>query len=351
MATATGRFPQEPLPKLASEGMEAPEFPVTFSRRSESPSRSDLLPNSFRWFGKGKIRLLERGLLVTAKRRVAIGFHTTEQRVVPAWEICEVYREGNSIRVSLRGDARNRDFFQFWTGDAATAGTVVRLLPTQRTIEIEHEESAAKAEPESSTPISTRRPRWTWKRIGVAAAFMAIIITAGLITTLKPRDQAIKPQPSPGIAATRGAPTTTPANATNTAASRPTPQEITNARLTWQRYDERMSAMRTEFNMAFTALQYGELSQDDFIKMTNRWLIPQWHTLYKELSPSLHDDLESTVRRRLIAATWGWQGGLHEYIRGLQDQNHHTVLGALEQISAATDAQHDALRLIQREEP
>src|SRR6185312_11931002 len=101
MITTTGRFPEEPLPRLGSEAAEAPEFPVMFSRPSDLPGRSDR-PNTFRWAGSGAIRVLERGLLVMARRRSPLGFYTTEQRLVPAWEIADVYREGSSVRLDLR---------------------------------------------------------------------------------------------------------------------------------------------------------------------------------------------------------------------------------------------------------
>src|SRR6185312_1145738 len=125
MIATSGRSSEDPLPRLGTEGAEAPEFQVLFSRPENFTGRPDLQPNSFRWSGSGTIHIMERGLLIIARRRSAMAFHTTEERFVPAAEICDVYREGNSVRVELRGELQQRDYFRFWTADTATARTIV----------------------------------------------------------------------------------------------------------------------------------------------------------------------------------------------------------------------------------
>jgi hypothetical protein len=342
MITATGRSPEEPLPRLGPEGVEAPEFPVTFSRPTDMTGRPESWPNSFRWVGKGTLRVMERGLLVSAKRRFAIGFHTTEQRFVPATEICDVCREGNAVRVDLRGEPRNRDFFQFWTGDASTAGTIVRLLPTTRTIEYEEHSAALPAE---STPLPERRIDRVYALTSIAFVIVLIgmgsLITATLLRD-RTREQRSAP-PSPGAVAVSRNPA---------APRRPTDLEIVNARMALNRFDDRIDGLRAEFRMAFTALQYGDLSQRNFEDGINRWLIPQWRALYGELASGVTDDesLDSTVRRRLMTTTMGWDGALREYVRGLEERDYVTVVGALDQMSAANQAQQQARQLVEREE-
>jgi hypothetical protein len=343
MIATAGRFPEEPLPRLGPEGAEAPEFPVRFSRRSEVAGPPVTWPNSFRWFGKGTIRVMERGLQIIAKRRLAIGFHTTERRVVPAWEISDVYREGNSVRVELRGDPRDREFFQFWTVDASTAGTIVRLLPTNRTIE--YEDTAHIPSPDRTAQVPC--PRASRARLFIAVSLLAGMIgTAALITATSLRDRGGEQPlalPSPSVLEpVRGSAT----------AHRAPAVEILNTRVALSRFDERMDGLRVQFRMAFTALQYGDLSREEFIDGVNRWLVPQWHTLYSELASGTRNDasLDTAVRRSLMAATLGWDGGLREYVRGLEERNYLTVLGALEQMSAANDAQRQARSLIPPEE-
>ena len=347
MITTTGRFPEEPLPRLGSEGAEAPEFPVSFSRPSDMAGRSDR-PNTFRWAGSGTIRVLERGLLVIAKRRSALGFYTTEQRLVPAWEIADVYREGGSVRLDLRGDSRHRDFFQFWAGDASTAGTIVRLLPTTRTIEYED----APPEFSSARATATRPTRRIFRAESLIPTALAVVVLGiiALLTVPKVRDY-ISPtgQVQPRSAIETGRTVATPV-ATGSSALRhhPTEPEIASARLLLIRFDDRIDGLRAQFRIAFTALQYGDLSRADFIDGANRWLIPQWRTLYKDLAADMRPDeeLHTAVRKSLMATALGWQGALHEYVRGLQENDHLLVLGAIDAMSVANDQQRQAWNLI-----
>jgi hypothetical protein len=169
MIATPGRSSEDPLPRLGTEGAEAPEFQVLFSRPADFGGRPDSWPNSFRWSGNGTIHIMERGLLIIAKRRSAMGFHTTEQRFVPAAEICDVYREGNSVRVDLRGDLQQRGYFQFWTAAAATAGTIVRLLPTTRTIEYEGPSVISVPAPITSSPHRRRASARTFVMTALVA--------------------------------------------------------------------------------------------------------------------------------------------------------------------------------------
>ncbi len=343
MITTTGRFPEEPLPRLGSDGAEAPEFPVKFSRPTDLAGRSDTRPNTFRWTGTGTIRVMERGLMVMARRRSALGFYTTEQRLVPAWEIADVYREGNSVRLDLRGDARHRDFFQFWANDASMAGTIVRLLPTTRTIEFEG------AHPTSgSTDVLAQRRR---VRVDALIPIALAVVLGGIVALLavpKLRDYISPPPPVPVRAVPT--PNQTVSSATPGSPRRPTDAELMNARVALSVYDERIDGLRAQFRMAFTALQYGDLSRADFVDGVNRWLLPQWRDLYLELGSKAKrgDPLDSAVRARLMAAVLGWEGALHEYVRGLREDNSIAVLGAVDQMSAATDQQRQAWLLIDR---
>ena len=131
MITTAGRGTPEPAPRLTPQGSGAPQFAVQFSRprtvsgRTESRSGSHRdgyqRYNTFRWTGPGTIHVLERGLLVLTRRRSPLGFRTADERFIPASDICEVFRDGDAVRVDLRGDSKNADFFQFWTGNPAIA--------------------------------------------------------------------------------------------------------------------------------------------------------------------------------------------------------------------------------------
>jgi hypothetical protein len=358
MITTTGRFPEEPLPRLGSDGAEAPEFSVTFSRRPDTSTRSSTRPNSFRWSGNGIIRVMERGLVVIAKRRSALGFHTTEQRLVPAWEISDVYREGTSVRVDLRSDPPHREFFQFWAGDASTAGTIVRLLPTKRTIE--YEGPPAGSGGARSTTESTPKNRVIRTDVLIPAALVVVLIgMAALLTIPKLRDYISPPPVTPSaltaspVQVVGTVPVAAPDAAKDTQAWHPTDLEITNARLALAQFDERMDGLHAQFKMAFVALQHGELSKQDFIDGVNRWLLPQWDALYSELATRVRGNQPpgEAVSKRLMKVALGWDGALRAYVQGLKDGNSDLVVGAVGQMSDANAQQRAAWSLIERAQP
>src|ERR1700758_4106558 len=110
------------------------ELPRTF------PIRFNATPglaaqNSYRWVGAGSVLLNEQGIQITARRLTLLGLRRVEHFIHRS-EILEVYREGDTIRIDLQGEAR-RSFVRFWAEDAARAAEIVRLLPTTRTIELE----------------------------------------------------------------------------------------------------------------------------------------------------------------------------------------------------------------------
>jgi hypothetical protein len=268
MIATVDRGSQEPLPQSSPQAPGAPEFAVQFSRPSTSSSRPDLRSNTFRWTGPGSIHILERGLLVVTRRRSPLGLRTADERFVPASEICEVYREGDSVRVDLRGDNGRGAFFQFWTGNPAAAGTIVRLLPTTRTIE--YEGAAAEHVPFQVAQSSRRRRVLRRRMLPVALTVGLLGVTALLVTdiTLR-RTHAGADRAAPGATPNRTVP-----------APHATPAEVTSALVQLRLFDDRIDGLRAQYRMAFEALQSGHLSQDAFVAEINRWLIPQWRILY-----------------------------------------------------------------------
>jgi hypothetical protein len=345
MIATSGRSSEHPLPRLGPEGAEAPEFHVLFSRPADFAGRPDSQPNSFRWSGNGTLHVMERGLLIIARRRSAMAFHKTEQRFVPAAQICDVYREGNSVRVDLRRDLQHRDYFQFWTADASTAGTIVRLLPTTRTIEYEGPSAIYVPPPTTPSQYRRRASARTYGLIALVAVFMgtALLITADRLSHQPRLDSSEQKLTAPATA-----PGKTSAQST-VAPQRATAAQIGAARAELKRFDDRMDGLRAQYRMAFQALQSGSLSQADFIEGIDRWLLPQWRTLYGELVSITPEDgsLASLVRQYLLHAVRAWDRGLDDYVRGLTDQNYTTVLQAFDRMSDGNHAQIQAWRVIE----
>ena len=353
MIAAVDRGSEEPSPRLTPEGAGAPEFQVLFSRPSGVSTRSDSRSNSFRWTGTGTIHILERGLVVSTKRRSPLGFRTADERFVPASEICEVYREGDSVRVDLRGDAQRGVFFQFWTANAATAGTIVRLLPTTRTIEYEGASAEHVAVPKAAEP--SLRQMGSPRIVVSIALIVALVGIASLLATdrVLRRESTATGQTTSvtGPASVTGADKTTTVT-TPVTASHTTPAEIASALADMRRFDDRIDGLRTQYRMAFAALQSGDLSQQEFVDGIQKWLIPQWRALYRELTLNAPADgsLPSLVRKRLAGAAIGWDRGLQDYATGLQDGNYESVMRAFDRMSEGNESRREAWSMLDRAE-
>jgi hypothetical protein len=104
--------------------------------------------------------------------------------------------------------------------------------------------------------------------------------------------------------------------------------------------------------MAFLALQSGHLSQEEFIDGINKWLIPQWRALYSELASNPHDDgtLTAVIRKTLMAAASGWDGGLQDYAAGLQTRSYESVIASFDRMSDGNEARREAWRMLDRAE-
>jgi hypothetical protein len=359
MVATTMRGSGEPEFGLSPDRSGAPEFRVLFSRPT-TDGRPNSRSNSFRWSGSGTLHVLERGLLVIAKRRFLLGFRVTDERFVPAFDICDVYREGNSVRVDVRADSRRGAFFQFWTRDAATAGTIVRLLPTTRTIEYEGDRTTGpKVAPFGSQANSAadRAHRAIFDhRTRPARAIVPIVLVVGLIgiASLITADIALRRKNAdigaPKIVKPLKSPSTKGATDGADEVRRATRSQVALALADIHRFDDRIDGLRAQFRMAFSALQTGELPQDDFIDGVDKWLIPQWRALYAELATNAPDDgsLDALVRKHLMDAALDWTRGVVDYATGLKDHSYGAVIAALDRMSEANEAQRQAWRVLNR---
>jgi hypothetical protein len=274
-----------------------------------------------------------------------MAFHTTEERFVPAAEICDVYREGNSVRVELRGELQQRDYFRFWTADTATARTIVRLLPTTRTIEYDGPAPIFVQVPTTPSPGRRRASARTYILLALVAGLIAVtsFISVDKLRQRAPPDSAehklIAPGMEPGKTVAQSA----------VAPLRATAAQIEATKAYLRRFDDRIDGLRAQYRMAFQALQTGSLSQQDFAEGIDRWLLPQWRTLYNELASSRPEDgsLDWAVREDLLHVARGWERALDDYVIGLNDQNYIIVLEAFDRMSAANKAQRRAWKAIE----
>jgi hypothetical protein len=125
-------------------------FVIRFERAAGLAGLLAAPRNPFRWKGAGTLRIEREGIRFAVKRGL-LWLFPLERRVAAA-DLEEVYREGDALHLTFADPDRPRATVACWAEDADTAGKIVELLPTRRTVELEH----------STRTGQPARPRYDW---------------------------------------------------------------------------------------------------------------------------------------------------------------------------------------------
>jgi len=311
-----------------------PQFHVRFT--PESGPSSAAPTNSFRWIGWATLHIGAQGVLVAARRRGWMGIHRRERRFFPSAEIRNVYREGGTVKVELSDGPTGPQSFLFWPGDLKTAATIVALLPTINTVEID-----APSPSEGAAPVGRRRTT-LWILAVSAVAVTGLI--AGGIAALRQGEQTLQAASSVAVVP---APATqsTVQQAANVA---PAPDaEAFNGMQEFERVEPQIEGLKTQFATAFNALQLGSISQTDFSDGLENWLIPQWRVLSNEIGEAtpVRTSVRYPLHEELVNITSTWEGALESYASGLREQDTERNLAAFAQMRHASDLERQARHL------
>lgn len=113
-------------------------FDIRFERTAGLASFFAAAENAFRWKGAGRLSIDPQGISIAARRGLTTLFARRASQRIPAADLREVYREGAALRVEFKTGDQPRVVLPFWAPDRDTAAEIVRLLPTSRTVELEH---------------------------------------------------------------------------------------------------------------------------------------------------------------------------------------------------------------------
>jgi hypothetical protein len=304
---------------------DEPQFQVRFTPDNdpapEPPS------NSFRWIGWGTLHIGARGVLVAARRRGWMGFKRRDRRFFPSGDIRSVYREGGAVRVELHDAPDGKQTFQFWPADLRAAATIVALLPTANTVEID-------APAPSETPAPGRRISPAVWVLTVAATVIAALIAAS-VAFLRQGEASLQTTTS-GSATPR--PATVPRQAL------PMDAEALRARVEFDRVEPQMEGLKLQFLTAIRALELGTVSAEDFSTGLERWLVPQWRMLGTELSNETpqHTSVRYGMHEELAASIAVWQDALQSYAQGLRERDNAKSIAAFAQMKRAEDFEDQA---------
>ncbi len=112
-------------------------FDIRFARSGGLAAFFEAPANSFRWKGVGRLSIDANGISIAARRGLLTLFPRT--RRVAADDLKQVLREGDALRVEFKTPQADHVVMPFWVRDANTAEQIVRLLPTTRTVELDHD--------------------------------------------------------------------------------------------------------------------------------------------------------------------------------------------------------------------
>jgi len=311
---------------------DQPQFHVRFTSENALPSETP--SNTFRWIGWATLHIGAFGVLVSARRRGWMGFHRRERRFFPSAEIRNVYREGGAVCVELADAATGPQSFKFWPADLKIAATIVALLPTANTVEID-------APAANDAPASPRR-RGGWV-LAAAAATVAALVVAGVLF-LHQGERSLQAAGSITvlpIATATGGPGVLEAAAKPAAV--PDGGAFEGMR-EFERIEPQIEGLKTQFSTALTALELGSLSQSSFSNGLETWLIPQWRTLSNEVGEAAppQGSTRYDLHENLVNVTLTWESALESYANGLRQQDTDRNLAAVAQMRHAADLERQA---------
>lgn len=284
-------------------------FPVRFSPTLDLSGVMRRPQNSYRWIGQGTLLVDEHGVRVTARRLTLLGLYRTVLFILPT-EIREVYREGDSIRIDLQAGTRH-PFFRFWAESAGAAAEIVRRLPTSRTIELEG--------PAWNSGGSSSDAYWSAMWLALAVALIGALAWLGVERFLSHHG----PTPLEASSPAQGAATIVPGD---TAGARSDVDTLT-ARAELGKFTQRFDSLSLQFSTAFTALQRGGLSQEDFIDGVEKWLLPQWEALGAEPGAATNSEIRAVIDN--------WHRALMAYAHGLRAHDPSEVVTAFNYMRVA----------------
>src|SRR6185295_21050 len=311
-------------------------FVIRFERAAGLAGLLAAPQNSFRWKGAGTIRIEREGIRFAVKRGLLWLF--PHERRVAAAHLEEVYREGDALRLTFTDADSARSTVACWAEDADTAGKIVELLPTRRTVELEHSTRAAQAP----------RERYDWRAL-VLLLLVAIGLAGGAWWWIGRTPVAPVITPAPIVVPTVLAP---PVVATPLIDGvRPIPKDsvyyaVASHQL--ELFEKESAALLTDYQVDRELLETGAMKWETFAErlgiLEARW----WTVSYRILDDAEFSALPlADLRATLLASARQWRVFLQRYAQGLQEWNPGLVYESFRELDRAEKLQMRARRYLE----
>jgi len=147
-------------------------FDIRFAKSVGLAGLFEAPANRLGWKGSGLLSIDGQGISIAVKRGLLTLF-TRPSRRFPSDSLTEAYREGDALRLVF-GNRERQEILSVWARGGETAAEIVKLLPTLRTVELDHSTGSA------------RRYRFDW-RTALLLLALAVVVAAALSLLLRPR--------------------------------------------------------------------------------------------------------------------------------------------------------------------
>jgi len=342
----------------------AQTFDIRFARSVGLTALLEVPLNRFRWKGGGHLRIDAKGISIGVKRGILALFRARHTQRISNENLRAVYREGEALRVEYDTAESKRIVLPFWAGDSGTAAQIVRLLPTNQTVEIEHSTEA----PGARKPRADRRVLLT---IGVTlAAGIAALWTTSLRTTPPVEgagaQQVEKPLPPPvaGTAPPSSAAAMAPPGAAMPVEAFDSIPEVTSSEVAvipisrgtlshdiavreLAAFERDAASLESDYRLAHKQLMTGEMSPDDFAERLEEFEMRWWKVTFRIYdSKQLEDPALLELRRVMLGAARRWRNFLSEYAEGLRSRDQVMIAGPLAEVVRAQEMRARARRFV-----
>ncbi|MEO8062605.1 MAG: hypothetical protein ABI821_07635 [Pseudomonadota bacterium] len=340
-------------------------FDIRFARSAGFAALLEAPTNSFRWTGSGRLSIDAQGVSVAVKRGLLSLLARNRKRRIPAADIKEVIREGESLRVEFTTSGESAPAsLLFWARDRDTAAQIVSLLPTTRTVELEH----------STNPRQKkfRSHLRAWAMTAIVCALGATLAWQLLRTPATQQAAPVAQRPIFDVPSVTVPVLTNDLTEQRTASSTlakdgaepfivevPMPplrmpvmplQDVIPlekgtpayriARWHLKTFESEAATLWAEYRVERDQLASRKLPAHIFAEHLEALELRWWNVTFRILdsreldAPDLVD-----LRASLLGAARNWRGFLHGYARGLRDGDHLAIAASFDQLAIAEEQQ------------
>lgn len=302
-------------------------FVIRFERAAGLAGLLAAPENSFRWKGAGTLRIDREGIRFAVKRGL-LWLFPLERRVAAA-HLEEVYREGDALRLTFTDPANPRATVACWAEDADTAGRIVELLPTRRTVELEHSTRDAQAP-------RARYDRRALLLLGTAALALA----AGAWWLAGRARPVVIVTPAPVVVQAELSP---PVVEPLVNGIRPIPRYGANyavASRQLELFEKESAVLMAEYRVNREMVERGAMGWQMFADRLGLLEARWWMVSYRILDDAEFSAMElADLRGTLLAAAREWRAFLQQYAQGLQDGDPAMVYKSFDELDRAEKLQ------------